>query len=154
MDTMDAPKSKRRWFSYRLQILLALMLLAGIGVSWFAMTIQRAKMQREAVEAIVKLTPTITPAAVCFGIPCEFSGKLSDEQEKNVPSVLHGAFYIESVRNVTSTELAKELEHKEKLAEETHNGSQYVALKDYRCVDFGGQSGMMIAVERYKVTNK
>jgi hypothetical protein len=92
--------------------------------------------------------------ATCFGIPCDFSGKLSKEQEKNVPQALHGAYYIESVQNLNSTELAKEAKQKEKLAEETQNGIRYVALKDYRCVDFGGSSGMMIVVERYRVTDR
>jgi len=49
------PKPKRRWFQYSLRTLLLLMLLASIGMSWFAVKMQRARRQREAVEAIEKL---------------------------------------------------------------------------------------------------
>lgn len=93
--------------------------------------------------------------ASCFGIPCEFSGKLTAEQERSIPSGLRGAFYVESLRPINKGTLAQELKHKEKLAEEVRDGATYVALKDYRCVEFGsGVSGMMIVVERYRIEDR
>jgi hypothetical protein len=100
-------------------------------------------------------SPPSAKTASCFGIPCDFSGKLSAEQEKCVPPELRGAFHVESVRNISAIELAGELKRKEKLAEESRDGSRYVALRDYRCVTFpNGVSGMMIVVERYRVEDK
>jgi hypothetical protein len=54
-DMIDTRIPKRRWLQYSLQALLALMLLASIGMTWVAVTVQAAKRQREAVEAIEKL---------------------------------------------------------------------------------------------------
>jgi hypothetical protein len=91
----------------------------------------------------------------CFGLPSAFSGRLTPDQEQGVPAALHGAFYIESARQVGHAEVAKVLAHKEKVAEETHDGATWLAVKDYRCVDFGnGTSGMMIVIERYRVREK
>lgn len=94
-------------------------------------------------------------ASSCFGIPCAFSGKLTAEQQKSIPSSLHGAFYIESVREINKVELSQKLKRKEKLAEEVRDGVTYVALKDFRCVKFGnGVSGMMLVVERYRIEDR
>jgi len=91
----------------------------------------------------------------CFGIPCDFSGKLKPEQEKGVPSELCGAFYIEFVRDISETNLQQILKNKEKVAEETHNGVKYIAVKAFRCVQFSKQvSGMMIVIERYRIVDK
>lgn len=95
-----------------------------------------------------------TNSPSCFGIPCSFSGKLSDKQEKAVPSELRGAFYVESVRDITPAELAEQLKHKRKVAEETSDGVTYAAVQDYRCATFpSGVSGMMIVIERYRLTD-
>ena len=91
----------------------------------------------------------------CFGLPCAFAGRLTPDEEKGVPAALHGAFYIEYVQEISRANVAKTLEHKEKVAEETHDGATWLAVKDYRCVDFGnGTSGMMIVIERYRVRDK
>jgi len=88
----------------------------------------------------------------CFGIPCNFSGRLSEDQEHNVPEQLRGAFYIESVQDITNSTLADKVKSQEKLAEETRDGQTYVAIRDYRCVEFGnGVSGQMIVIERYRI---
>jgi hypothetical protein len=90
----------------------------------------------------------------CFGIANTFSGKLSEEQERMVPEALRGAFTIESLQKITASDLAKELEFKTQVAEETHEGKRYVALKDFRHVVFSDEvSGMMIVIERYLVTS-
>jgi len=91
----------------------------------------------------------------CFGIPCDFAGKLKPDQETGVPSELCGAFYIESVRDISETDMQKVLKDKKKVAEETRNGVKYIAVKDYRCVQFSKQvSGMMIVIKRYRVVDK
>jgi len=48
----DKPRARRRWYQYSLRTLLLVMLLASVGISWFAVKMQRARKQREAVEAI------------------------------------------------------------------------------------------------------
>jgi len=48
----DTPKSTRRWLQYRLRTLLALVLLASIGMSWFMVRRQVVEKQIEAVNAI------------------------------------------------------------------------------------------------------
>ena len=50
----DKPPPKRRWFQFSLRTLLVFVLSASIGMSWLAVRLQRAKRQKEAVEAIVK----------------------------------------------------------------------------------------------------
>ena len=82
----------------------------------------------------------------------EFSGKLSQDQERIVPEALRGAFTVESLRRITAPELAKELEFKTLVAEESLEGERYVAIKDYRHVEFSPEvSGQMIVIERYVV---
>lgn len=90
-----------------------------------------------------------------FGIANTFSGKLSEEQERTVPQALRGAFVVESLREITPAELARELESKTQVAEETRDGRRYVALQDFRCVQFSDDvSGQMIVIERYVVLSK
>jgi Leucine-rich repeat (LRR) protein len=53
---MNEPRKPRlRWFQYSLRTLLLAVLLASIGMSWVAVRMQRARREREAVAAIVKL---------------------------------------------------------------------------------------------------
>ena len=92
------------------------------------------------------------PSDRVFGIANDFSGKLNEEEEKAVPEPLRGAFYIESLRQITKAELEKELRWKTLVAEEKHDGNRYVALKDFRHVQFSDDvSGQMIVIERYCV---
>ena len=87
-----------------------------------------------------------------FGIANEFSGKLTEEEEKSVPKALQGAFYVESVRQITTAELENELKFKTLIAEENHDGNRYVAVKDFRHVQFSDEvSGQMPVIERYLV---
>jgi hypothetical protein len=91
----------------------------------------------------------------CFGIRNDFSGRLSQEQESRIPDSLRGASCVESVCNVTAAELTEMIKGKTKLAVETRGRSNYVAVRDFRCVHFGkGTSGMMLVVERYCVIDK
>jgi hypothetical protein len=46
--------SKRRWYQYSLRTLLIFVTLFAVACSWFAVNMQEAKKQREAVEAIEK----------------------------------------------------------------------------------------------------
>src|SRR5437660_677517 len=50
----DPPKRKRRWFQFSLRSLMALMLLAGIGMTWLVALKHQAERQRIAVEIILK----------------------------------------------------------------------------------------------------
>lgn len=95
--------------------------------------------------------PHDTPST-CFGVEVSFSGRLSKEQEAHVPVALRGAFYIESVQDITAAALERVAAAKEQVGEEVHGGVRYVALRDYRCVDFdGGVSGQMMVIERYRI---
>jgi hypothetical protein len=50
----DKTKHKRRWYQYSLRTLLIFVTLVAIGMSWFAVKMQRARRQREAVELFEK----------------------------------------------------------------------------------------------------
>ena len=94
-------------------------------------------------------------AGESFGIPNDFSGKLTEEQERHVPDALQGAFSIESLRTISTAELAKVSPLKDIVAEETRDGLKYVAIRDYRHVMFSNDvSGHMIVIERYQVVDK
>lgn len=54
------PLHKRRWFQYSLRTLLALTLLASIGLSWLAVKMQRAERQRKAIETVEERKGTVT----------------------------------------------------------------------------------------------
>ncbi len=45
-------KPRRRWYQYSLRSLLVLTLLVSVGMSYVAVRMQRARRQKEAVEAI------------------------------------------------------------------------------------------------------
>jgi hypothetical protein len=99
--------------------------------------------------------PAVGHAGTCFGIGNDFSGKLSDEQERRVPEEIRGAFYVESVCEVTAAGLPARTKGKTTLAEESHDGARYVAVRDYRCVGFAnGASGWMIVIGRYCVIDR
>jgi hypothetical protein len=59
MNDPRPPKPKPRWYQFRLRTLLALTLLVGVGLSWFAAKMHRARKQREAVIALVAMGATI-----------------------------------------------------------------------------------------------
>lgn len=52
--TDESPK-RRRWFQFRLRTLLIAALVLSLPLSWFAWRMEKAKRQREAVQAIEKL---------------------------------------------------------------------------------------------------
>ena len=52
--SMNDSKPKRRWYQFSLRTLLVFVLLCSIFCSWFAVKMNRARKQKEAVEAIVK----------------------------------------------------------------------------------------------------
>jgi hypothetical protein len=54
MSTIPSPKRRRRFLQFSVRTLLVFVLLVSIGMSWFAVKMQKARRQREAVEAIVK----------------------------------------------------------------------------------------------------
>lgn len=54
-----SPPRKRRWLQFSLRTLLILVLLASIGMSWFAVRMRQAKRQREAVETIRAVRGTV-----------------------------------------------------------------------------------------------
>jgi hypothetical protein len=66
----DLSRPKLRWCQYSLRTLLLGVLLASIGMSWFTPRIQRARKQREAVEAIERLG-----GEVLYDFMCDDSGK-------------------------------------------------------------------------------
>jgi hypothetical protein len=55
----DAPKPKRRWYQFSLRTLLIFVTLSACACSWFAVKMQQARKQRQAVQAIKKLGGTV-----------------------------------------------------------------------------------------------
>ena len=125
---------------------------AGCGSPAELTTSAEATSQMSAPQAAAPGKPAVDDPDTSFGIPNTFSGKLSREQEGNVPEALRNAFYVESTRDISPAQLAEELKTKTRLVEETRKGDTYVALRDFRHVDFGeGTSGHMIVIERYRL---
>ena len=54
MTTPPPTRRRRRFLQFSLRALLVFVLLVSIGMSWFAVKLQRARRQKEAVEAIQK----------------------------------------------------------------------------------------------------
>lgn len=52
--TTEPPK-RRRWLQFRLRTLLIAILVLSVPLSWFAVRLERARRQREAVKAIERL---------------------------------------------------------------------------------------------------
>jgi hypothetical protein len=48
------PKTKLRWYQYSLRTLLIIVTLFAFACSWFAVKMQQAKKQYEAVETLLK----------------------------------------------------------------------------------------------------
>jgi len=51
----DQTPARRRWFQFRLRTLLVAVLVFSLPLSWFASRMERARRQKEAVEAIERL---------------------------------------------------------------------------------------------------
>ncbi len=49
---MTTEPPKRRWFQFRLRTLLIAILVLSLPLSWFAVKLEKARRQREAVEAL------------------------------------------------------------------------------------------------------
>jgi hypothetical protein len=49
------PKPKRRWYQYSLRTLMIFVTMFAVMCSWFAVKMQQARRQREAVEAIQRI---------------------------------------------------------------------------------------------------
>ena len=64
-----SPKLKRRWFQYSLRTLLIFVTLFAVACSWFAVKLGQARRQREAVEAIVKLSGAVIYDYEITGMP-------------------------------------------------------------------------------------
>ena len=47
-------KLRRRWYQYSLRSLMLVVLFASLGMSWYAVRMQRARQQKEAIEEIRK----------------------------------------------------------------------------------------------------
>ena len=137
-------------------ILLAAVTVVAIGCNGEA---PRERTNAESTQTSATRTVGVDPNVASkqvgesFGLANTFSGKPSEEQERTLPDALRGAFSIESLRRITSDELAAQLKNKTCVAEEVKDGKRYVALKDFRHVQFSDNvSGQMIVIERYVVT--
>jgi len=96
----------------------------------------------------------VVPPDSSFGIPNDFSGHLTEQQEQQATPALRGAYYVESVSSICSADLGQLKQNKQQISEETVRGHKFVAFRDYRCVAFpGGVTGQMIVVERYRVVD-
>jgi len=99
--------------------------------------------------------PTQGPAQdgkIRFGLPNEFSGRLTEEHRSAAAEAIRDAYYVESVQDITSAELERVAQGTDLVAEETRDGVWYVALRDIRCIHFdNGVSGQMFVIERYRI---
>ncbi len=88
----------------------------------------------------------------CFGIPNDFFGGLSYEQEQLVPDAMRGVYCIESVTRITEAKLSKKPQSKNPVAEEEHDGRRFVALSGFVCIGMeDGSEALMSTIERYEI---
>jgi len=122
---------------FSIRDLLWLTVVVGLGVGW---SIEHYR--------------SVMPPTMCFGIPNDFSGHLNEAQEQELPAAVRGAYYVESVREISAADLAQMKQGKQEFAEERVRACKFVAVRGYRCVSFpGGMTGQMIVVERYRVVD-
>jgi hypothetical protein len=81
------PKPRRRWIQFSLRTLMLIMFLLGIGLSWMAAWIQRARQQKEVVEAIAELG-----GWVCYDCDFDEFGEPSAPAEPSRLAWLHSLF--------------------------------------------------------------
>ena len=112
----------------------------------------RACVSLEKLGHKAEAAATKPKSAACFGIPCDFSGKLSKEDEQKASLALRNAWRVESVQDITPNDLAAKLKNQKELARETSSGETFVAIRDVRWVHADNNvSGQMIVIERYRV---
>ncbi|MHB8974071.1 MAG: leucine-rich repeat domain-containing protein [Pirellulaceae bacterium] len=104
---MTTSTPRRRWFPYSLRTMLVLMLLACIGMGWFAVKMQRIRKEQEAVAAIEGLGGSVSWAFPDF--PKESRGrawlrKLLGERFAIRPD-------FAEIRNDAAMEYLRELTH-------------------------------------------
>ena len=77
----DTRKPRRRWFQFSLRSLFVVMTMACIGMSWVGVKMQKAKKQKEAVEAIVKLG-----GVVYYDYQLDAAGRLTHRDKPPEPA--------------------------------------------------------------------
>ena len=92
--TTESPK-RRRWFQFRLRTLLIVVLVLSLPLSWFAVRMERARRQREAVEAIENALGWVTYEPAVPTAPDWARNVLGDDFFVDVVEVRSGlnAFY-------------------------------------------------------------
>lgn len=94
------------------------------------------------------------PASSSFGVSNSYDGQLTGRFEDRVPQPMQNAFWIEPVRDVTTSELNEITKKKQFVAEEVNNGQLYVATRDLRVVQIDTFStGLLVYIERYRVVD-
>ena len=83
MNDSRPPKPRHRWYQFSLRTLLVFVAVGGIGLGWLGVRLQRARKQKEAVEAILMLGGSVS-------YDCEFDedGNLVDRVDSTVPAWL------------------------------------------------------------------
>lgn len=100
METTRAPATKRRWFQYSLRTLLLLVLLVSVGMSWFAVKLERARRQRAAANAIVA-----SHGRVYYGFELDAAGKPVKGNLPFAPAWLRKYFGDDLFNDVTAIEI-------------------------------------------------
>ena len=98
MDTDRVPcTKKRRWFQYSLRTLFLLVLLASLGMSWFAVRLEQARRQRAAVTAIIA-----SHGLVYYGYQLDAAGKPVKGVSPFAPAWLRRLFGDDLFNDVTA----------------------------------------------------
>jgi hypothetical protein len=100
-DQPAAPKQKLRWFQYSLRTLLIFVTFFAVACSWFAVKMQQAKRQREAVEAILK-----AGGEVAYDYQCNESDEFTmPDKEPSGPAWLRKIIGDDSLHTVVYAHL-------------------------------------------------
>lgn len=80
---MTTPKPKRRWLRFSLRTLLVFVVVLSVPLTWFAWRLEKARRQREAVEAILGLG-----GVVAYDYQVDESGEWIEGAEPTAPEWL------------------------------------------------------------------
>ncbi len=72
------PPKRRRWLQFRVKTLLIAVLVLSLPLSWFGMRMERARKQREAVEAIERKGGSVFYEPVKTSVPQWMRGLFGD----------------------------------------------------------------------------
>ena len=125
-------KPKRRWFQFRLRTLMVFVTLCAVACSWFTVRWQRARGQREAVEAIEK-----AGGSVLYDYQVDADWILTGVSEPPVPGWLRNVLGEDFFSDVVIVGLLSGVGNDRVVYLKRLTGLRSLSLKDSQVTDSG-----------------